>query len=251
MTDPGEAVGYCFGCRYALLAGDADRCPECGEWYDCDDPRTYYRRQPGRLACLMMRPSRWPSILFGSAIGLLCIVAHSIPEGYFLLAALAMMSIVISLLALLGDGVVSAIVSHRMGRSWAYEVRPDGVSRLRRDQLRWFIAPVIVLAAMTLVALEIPQRFTFWVSKPSMLEVLRTRDEDAGWAGLIPISFVEFYADEDSGTVSGTIWIEGAGFLGRSGFGLLPDRTEDLVELDDGANGWRYDEDWFFLNSHF
>ena len=253
MTDPDEAVGYCFACRHALI-GDSDRCPECGEWYDADDPRTSYRRCPGRMACLMMRPSRWPSILFGTAIGLLCIVAYSIPDGYFLLSMLAMMSIIISLFALLGDAIVSSIVSHRMGRNWFYQVCPDGVSRIRRDQIRWFIAPAIVLVAMFLVVLEIPQRFTLWISKPAMLEILQTRDEDARWAGLIPISSVDLHDDEDSGTVSGTIWIDGAAFFGRHGYCLLPDRTEDLVhenQLNEGVYGWRYDGDWFFLESHF
>jgi hypothetical protein len=175
-------------------------------------------------------------------------------DGYFLLAALAMVSIIISLFALLGDGLVSAIVSRRMGRNWAYQVCPDGVSRLRRDQIRWFIAPAIVLFAMCLVVLEIPQRFTFWISKPAMLEILQTRDEDARWAGLIPISSVDFHDDEDSSTVSGMIWIDGAAFFGRNGFALLPGRTEDRIEpnqVNEGVNGWRYDEDWFFLESHF
>jgi hypothetical protein len=254
MNESGETVGYCFECRHPLMAGESHRCPECGGWYDADDPRTSYRRRPGSMACLMMRPSRWPSILFGTAIGLLCIVAHSIPDGYFLLAALAMVSIIISLFALLGDGLVSAIVSRRMGRNWAYQVCPDGVSRLRRDQIRWFIAPAIVLFAMCLVVLEIPQRFTFWISKPAMLEILQTRDEDARWAGLIPISSVDFHDDEDSSTVSGMIWIDGAAFFGRNGFALLPGRTEDRIEpnqVNEGVNGWRYDEDWFFLESHF
>ena len=254
MNDADEVIGYCFACRHALMAGNAGHCPECGGWYAGDDPRTYYQRQPGRLACLMMRPSRWPSILFGTAIGLLCIVAYSIPDGYFLLSGLAMMSIIISLLALLGDCIVSAIVSHRMGRNWAFQVCPDGVSRIRRDQVRWFIAPAIVLFAMFLVVLKLPQRFTFWISEPAMLEVLRNRDEDARWAGLIPISSVDFPEDEDSGTVSGTIWIDGATFLGKHGFCLLPDQTGDLVppsQLNDGVYGWRYDGDWFFLESHF
>ena len=252
MTDAEELVGYCFGCRHALMVGNADRCPECGEWYDCNDARTYYKRQPGRLACLMMRPSRWPSILFGTAIGLLCIVANSIPDGYFVLTALAMMSIIISLLALLGDVTVSAIVSHRMGRNWALQVCPDGVSRIRRDQFRWFLAPAIVLFAMFLVVVEIPQRFTFWVSKAAMLEILETRDEDARWAGLIPVASVDFQDDRDSGNVSGTIWIDGAAFFGRHGFCLLPGQTEDFTDQsNEGVSGWRYDEDWFFLESHF
>ena len=254
MTESDEAIGYCFGCRHALMAGESDCCPECGEWYDCKDPRTHYRRRPGSMACLMMRPSRWPSILFGTAVGLLYIVAHSIPDGYFMLSALAMMSIIISLLALLGDGVVSAVVSRRMGRNWAWQVCSDGVSRLRRDQIRWFTAPVIVILAILLVMVEIPQRFTFWISKPAMLEVLRARDEDARWAGLIPISSVDFHDDEDSSTVSGTIWIDGAALFGRHGFGLLPDRTDDLLQanqLNEGVHGWRYDGDWFFLESHF
>ena len=173
MNESGETVGYCFECRHPLMAGESHRCPECGEWYDADDPRTCYRRRPGPMACLMMRPSRWPSILFGTAIGLLCIVAHSIPDGYFLLAALAMVSIIISLFALLGDGLVSAIVSRRMGRNWVYQVCPDGVSRLRRDQIRWFIAPAIVLFAMCLVVLEIPQRFTFWISFSITVQIQR------------------------------------------------------------------------------
>ena len=200
MNESGETVGYCFECRHPLMAGESYRCPECGEWYDADDPRTSYRRRPGSMACLMMRPSRWPSILFGTAIGLLCIVAHSIPDGYFLLSMLAMMSLIISLFALLGDGMVSAIVSHRMGRNWIYRVCPDGVSRIRRDQIRWFTAPAIVIIALFMVVLEIPQRFTFWISKPAMLEILQTRDEDARWAGLIPISSVDLHDDDDSGT---------------------------------------------------
>ena len=251
---------YCFDCRHELVDVGTSACPECGRWFDPENSRTCYRRRPGRLACLMMEPAGWPSVAFASALGLLVLIAFSVPEGYFTLVIIVILAIPIAIAALVCDAFVSMMVSLKMGRPWLSEIKPGHEGECwRRDQLKWLIAPVIVGSAFILVVLDVPVRFTFWVSRSALLEVMEEYQADpgvmpSGYAGLLPVRWISVNEWNAEGDVASTVWLD-AGFIDEAGFAYVPDAEDDEInlgyDLGYGGVGWRYSGDWFLVRSAF
>ena len=131
---PSQCPSFCLDCRYDLSASLSHSCPECGRWFDPEDPRTFYnKRRPGRLALAMMTPAGWPSFAFGLALSLLVLVTFSVPAGgYFTLFLILAIALPIVVIAFFCDLLVSVVVSFRMGRSWLFSVRSDGTRVWRR-----------------------------------------------------------------------------------------------------------------------
>ena len=245
MNALNRTCGYCFDCRHELIETGSNVCPECGHWFDAGDARTFYRRRPGLLACLMMKPTRWLSALFGLALALLILCAFSIPGGYFVLGALAILVWVIAIFGLAIDLIVSIVVSWRMGRSWLFEVSPTSKKRrIRRSQLRWLIAPALLVVAVVLVTFDVPAQLAFWASEEDLLELVegKSKPEMPGYVGLLPVASVN----------GDTVWLsDGGGFMVQVGFAYLPHIQSDVIELSDGVRGWRYSGDWFLVEQQF
>ncbi|MCH2144794.1 MAG: hypothetical protein MK082_06565 [Phycisphaerales bacterium] len=263
MSDS-EPIGYCFSCRHPLVATELDSCPECGSWYDPEDPRTSYRRKPGRLALMMMQPSRLPSWLFGFALGALCIVATSVPGGYSGLVIIMLMALTVSVVAFVLDCLVSMTTSSWVGRSWFFEIRPDPVRRVFRwGQLRWFVAPTLVFLALCVSVSGLSARLSFWYSRAALHELIQDESgsvtgtrtmQVSGFRGLYPVRSVTIHNPTGRNVEWATIWIRDAGFINMVGFAFVPDSNDDWCELGSarsGGTGWRYSGDWFLVESDF
>ena len=260
LSDP-TPIGYCLSCRHPLVATELDTCPECGHWYDPGDPRTRYRKRPGRLALMMMRPSRLPSWLFGLLLAGLCIASTSAPGGYFNLLFITFIALGVSLIAFVIDCIVSMGVSWIVGRSWFFEIRPDPVRRVVRwDQLAWFVAPTLVFLALVVSSTGLSARLSFWYSRTALQELIREEDVGSGtldvpvsgFRGVLPVSRVTIHNPTGEDLEWATIWIRGAGFINEVGFAYVPDSKGDRCELGPalrGGRGERYSGDWFLVES--
>ena len=250
-SPPKDRPSFCFECRYDLTASTSQYCPECGGWFDPEDPRTFYnKRRPGRLALAMMTPAGWPSLTFGLALSLLALVSYSVPgAGYFILSVIFVMALFIAVIAYLCDLLFSVVVSFRMGRSWLFAVRSDGTRVWRRRQAKWLIAPVMVIFVLVLVALEVPSRVSFLLSRNALLAAISDPPRDPTYVGLLPVKRVigPLQFDEGVPDVHLVILSEGGGFFNLLSFAHAPGHKDDWLELGNGETGWRYSGDWFLM----
>lgn len=245
VTNGHVSSGYCFDCHHHLIDIGQTSCPECGRWFNPSDNRTFYGRQPTRMALLMMRPAGWASAVFGLVCALFILYTYSVPGGYFTLSLLVIIAVPVLYIALMADMIVSMVVSWRMGRPWLLEVQPSGNRRaMRKSQLRWLIPPVFLVGALLIAATGVPVRVSFWASQSALLDLIEGRKATTlpGYVGWIPVRSVD----------GDTVWLsEGGGLLDQVGFAYLPDIQGEVIERTDGVHGWRYSGDWFLVESDF
>ena len=111
--------GFCFDCRHELIDVGRTECPECGRWFDPENPRTFYQRNPGRLARYAMKPSGWASGIYALVLASLILVAFSVPDGYLMLSLfLTVIAVPITFLFLFCDVCSSIAFSKWTGRPW-------------------------------------------------------------------------------------------------------------------------------------
>ncbi|MDG2030973.1 MAG: hypothetical protein P8J45_08220 [Phycisphaerales bacterium] len=250
---PSQCPSFCLDCRYDLSASLSHSCPECGRWFDPEDPRTFYnKRRPGRLALAMMTPAGWPSFAFGLALSLLVLVTFSVPAGgYFTLFLILAIALPIVVIAFFCDLLVSVVVSFRMGRSWLFSVRSDGTRVWRRVQTKWLIAPLMVIVTLVITAWQVPARVTFRLSRKSLLAAISDPPSGPTYIGLLPVREVMApIQPADGAPYVRTIWLsEGGGLLNEIGFAHAPGHKNDWLDLGIGGRGWRYSGDWFLMYS--
>ena len=167
-----------------------------------------------------------------------------------MLSLIFALALFIAVIAYLCDLLFSVVVSFRMGRSWFFAVRSDGTRVWRRRQAKWLIPPVMVISVLVLVALEVPSRVSFHLSRNALLAAISDPPRDPAYVGLLPVASVigPLTLDEGVPDVHLIMLSEGGGLFEYIGLAHAPGHMDDWLELRDGETGWRYSGDWFLMN---
>lgn len=157
-------IGLCRGCRYPLRGLPQHRCPECGQPFDPYDPRTM--KMAHKLAAIarwMLRPLGWPIPALTIVLLLLTLYLFSSRPAYSdpLFPALPLPFM---LLVFLGAAWFVRLVG-RITVAIRWERPP---SELRREWLRWTMAPTVAVVVIALLSVDAPLRLRFAFSRPAM-----------------------------------------------------------------------------------
>lgn len=157
---------FCLKCDYNLAGVPEPRCPECGRPFDPDKPATF-RRSPmgqGVLRALRRPPGMW-MILICIAVMAVTMWAARVSGWIHVLMLIAVL--IWTVLALLFLVRLLSAIHHRLRmRRSGIRVSDNG------HRVRWLIFPLFVTTTFVLVRLDIPFRFAFAVSRPSLEALL-------------------------------------------------------------------------------
>jgi len=233
---PSDTTARCLGCGYALRGLTETRCPECGRAFDPTNPTTFWHeRVPGRVGRAWLKAPGWPLNTAAVLAGLAMLASDSVPGGYWWLF----------LLALLGWLVIGAVwfVGLVVGLLLArYYRRPfrEQSARWRR----WGLAPAVAAVAAALVALHVPLRTTFWLSRSAMDRLAQQVMNSAPgapaspdrWVGLYYATRIERWRDGMRFEIPDTGFSDSA-----NGFVYSPNgRPEEYV-----SRPWPFDGPWY------
>ena len=239
-----DVVGFCFECHHEMVRSSEHLCPECGRWFDPDDPATSYRRKPGFLLRVVIAPPGLAWFLLTVLMCLLYMASESAPGGYYALGILATLCFTLLLLSFFGELSLHFIALWFCGRPFLFE-RQGPLDRrrvFRRRELMWFMPPLLVLAGIFLVRLDVPFRVAFLLSQGSLKEYVLSNPSDRetlpGWIGLFPVESVD----------GGVITLESGGMFEETGFVYVGDVSEAMytnsLYKDNGGSTWQLNDEW-------
>lgn len=241
-SDP--VIGFCFECRHELVDSTSAVCPECGRWFDPDDGATCYVRKPGYIFKILMVPPGLAWFLITILSCALYLASESAPGGYFSLSILSILCFVAFSLGFFGEFSLHFIALWFCGRPFLFErIAPlDPRPRFRRRELMWFMPPLLVLASIFLVRLDVPFRLAFFLSEDALksyvLSPPMNRAPLPGWIGLFPVESID-------GIV---ITLESGGMLETAGFVYVEDVSEAMyinsLYKDSGGSTWQLNDKW-------
>jgi hypothetical protein len=160
-------------------------------------------------------------------------------------------AVVITLEANSRGALLTAIVAFYawllLGAGWLIRFLGAGLTRRPHlpvaQWLRWLAIPTVLGATLLLTQTSLPHDVRFWLSREAMDEaagaVMAGGRTDFGWIGLYPVERVERVANGMRFLVSGS------GFIDRAGFAYSPtgrpdgiDGTDEYEPLAGGWWGW-------------
>lgn len=168
MTAQLNENATCIGCGYRLANLPAQTCPECGRWFDPDDPSTYvmlgflagwrrWAKPPTIFECVLLAalsvygvigssgPARWEQV------ELFFIGCPAIPAWFVLILLYVRRS--------------TAFISDRARATRDEQPR-------RTSRLRWIVAPVCVLLVLSTIVWPWPLMLRFRLSHKAFEDVL-------------------------------------------------------------------------------
>ena len=239
---PGDVIGSCLDCGYALHGLPEPRCPECGRAFDPLDPQTMNMgRELSELAKWVLGPVRWPvSLMSWGAIAIALWYAR-LPGDQ--LARSSSLWILIAMGVLwLAWPLVRVIAARKYG--WPTSLL------MRGQRLRITVGLSILLAAVAIVY-QLPMKFALKVSRPALdrlaQDLLASGEPyaDDRWCGLYKATRVKTvpHAGQQNGGVR--ITVEESNRAYRSGFIYLPkadarrNSRRSYQYLGDGWWSWR------------
>jgi hypothetical protein len=176
--EPSESQKFCISCGYSLRGLPVNRCPECGQAFDPEDPRTYLRSQrvnfvtkwlarpPGPAMRRWAGPVGTKSVRIAFASLILAFVAHATllptPEFFW---ALCFLVWIFAAIMWMGHTLACAKVRVHY---------PELIESPRQLRRRFAKLSAITALIIPLVMVEtpIPYFVHFWLHRPAF-EALR------------------------------------------------------------------------------
>lgn len=164
QRDPGQPIGLCLDCNYALWGLPTPRCPECGREFDPLDPKSMNMgRALSPLAQWLLGPIRWPvSLLTWGAI-LYSLWTARLPGGQFADSRSISILAVIGLTWLLWP-VLRVAAARRYG--WP-------TSLLLRGQRQRVLIGLSIAASIVAILYRVPETAALKISQPAMDRLAR------------------------------------------------------------------------------
>lgn len=173
----------CIACGYALRGLPSCRCPECGQSFDADNPRTMHLGlSSDAMRSWLTSAPRWPIHVGVGAATLLTLWGARLPswERPTMCGAAACWAI------LIGWWLVRLSLVRR--------ATAEGIDLNARSAMRgWHVLPVVLFLLSTSLAFDLPARAAFAVSRPALARLAaQTRGRTlhtspTGWAGVLPV----------------------------------------------------------------
>ena len=237
-------LGFCFGCHHGLISSGTDVCSECGKWFDCEDGSTSYSRKPGFFLRIWLAPPGLAWFILTILMCALYLASESAPGGYFELGILCALCFTMLFFGFFGELFLHFIALWFCGRPFFFE-RFESSHRkpvFRRRELMWFMPPLLVLASILLVRLDVPFRLAFLLSEDALKSYVlappMNRSPLPGWIGL-------FAAESIDGTV---ITLKSGGMLQSTGLIYVDDVSEAsyMASLykNTGGSTWQINDEW-------
>jgi hypothetical protein len=173
----------CISCGYSLRGLSSCRCPECGQAFDADNPRTMHLglRSESMHSWLTAAP-RWPIHVGVAAATLLTLWGARLPSW----ERLTMSGAAVCWSILIAWWLVRASLVRR-ARTTGIELNPRSAMR------GWHVLPVALSLLIAALAFDLPARAAFAISRPALQRLAaQTRGRTlytspTGWAGVLPV----------------------------------------------------------------